>query len=533
MEDCVHMVCELLGIQETDEVGMDMICLLYTNIFLISTNLEDTKRAVSQVRGENGGSCLARSALHVLLVMERQREMREELFWDLQMLKAGRIHCTLKHDIQSPTIGYRPKIQDTEQFNILCLQNKAKRLCIRLVLDGVWTLLPSPSHSKVNMKQGIMCLKSEDILHLLHYKYDIIKERLYREMLQEEYGMAWWDSMSPWQQIECVCELGASVEQAYGQRDWLKMCGLPGALRCYRSCTPVVLQGFSESLKDRYQAWSSQPKEQAWTAIINLSELESSYQEEKECLTAVIHRVEQEALRVIYLSMCVAVRRAERENQSRAALLVARQHWHRWPFMKGSVSQELAGIWLQEHLVPTAGQEQSRKTGSCIQQAVLQLLVLCQEQERNRLVEILHSASTNDLQGSRSNSSVIITRMADADDQSCVPRLHRIKVSLQEVQGSNTAPLAPGCSGIDVSWGECAVHLLTQLTLAHEDETWTVLHSMQDLELGGLLSLLHKYENELQRPAFNNLREVLQSRALIQSTAEPNTVLQNQQNNRI
>lgn len=49
MEDCVHMVCELLGIQETDEIGMEMICLLYTNIFLISTNLEDTKRAVSQV----------------------------------------------------------------------------------------------------------------------------------------------------------------------------------------------------------------------------------------------------------------------------------------------------------------------------------------------------------------------------------------------------------------------------------------------------------------------------------------------------
>lgn len=53
----------------------------------------------------------------------------------------------------------------------------------------------------------------------------------------------------------------------------------------------MVLRGCSESLKDRYQAWSSQPKEQAWTAIIYLSELESSYQEEKESLTAVIHRL--------------------------------------------------------------------------------------------------------------------------------------------------------------------------------------------------------------------------------------------------
>ncbi|KAI7802403.1 hypothetical protein IRJ41_009155 [Triplophysa rosa] len=513
MEDCVHLVCELLGIQEDDEVGMEMICSLYTNIFLISTNLEDTKRAVSQVRGENGGSCLARSVLHVLLVMERQRETREELYWDLQMLKAGRIDCTLKHNTQSPTISYRPKLKDTEQFNILCLQNKAKRLYVRLVLDGVWTLLPSSSHSKVNMKQGSMCLNSEDVLQLLRYKYDIIKERLYREMLQDEYGMVWWDSMSPWQQIECVCELGASVEQAYRRRDWLKMCGLPGALRCYRSCSSVDLRG---CLKTRDQAWSSQPKEQAWTAIIYLSELESSHQEEKESLTALIHRVEQESLRVIYLSMCVAVRRAERENQSRTALLVARQHWHRWPFMRGSVSQELAGIWLQEHVDPTAGQQQSRKTGSCIQQAVLQLLVLCQEQERNRLVEILHSVSKNDLQGPRSNN------VADADDQSCVSRLHQIKVSQQEAQGSNTAPLAPGCSGIDVSWGECAVHLLTQLTQAHEDETWDVLHSLQDLELGGLLSLLHKYETKLHIPAFNNLREVLQSCAPIQSTIQPN-----------
>jgi len=41
-------------------------------------------------------------------------------------------------------------------------------------------------------------------------------------------------------------------------------------------------------------------------------------------------RVGQEALRVMYLSMCVVVRKAEREEQSYTALLVARQHWDRW-----------------------------------------------------------------------------------------------------------------------------------------------------------------------------------------------------------
>lgn len=53
----------------------------------------------------------------------------------------------------------------------------------------------------------------------------------------------------------------------------------------------MVLRGCSESLKPRDQAWSSQPKEQAWTAIVCLSELESSYQEEKESLNALLHRL--------------------------------------------------------------------------------------------------------------------------------------------------------------------------------------------------------------------------------------------------
>lgn len=66
-------------------------------------------------------------------------------------------------------------------------------------------------------------------------------------------------------------------------------------------------------------------------------------------------------------------------------------------------------------------------------------------------------------------------------DESCVWSLQQIKASLQEAHGSSTRPFAPGCSGIDVSWGECATHLLTQLTQAHDDEAWTVLNSLPDL----------------------------------------------------
>ncbi|XP_067275533.1 uncharacterized protein [Pseudorasbora parva] len=432
------------------------------------------------------------------------------LYWELQLLKAGRIGRTLKHNTQSSTINFISKQleQDPEQFSILCLQNRAKRLYTRLVLDGVWSLLPSLSQRNAGiMRLGRISPSSTDILQLLQYKYGVIKELLYREMLQDEYGVVWWDSMSVWDQTDCVCELGVFVEKAFRHRDLLQLCGLPGALRCYRSCGSVFLRGCPESVKPRDQAWSSKPREQAWSALIFLSELESHYQDEKEAISALMNRVGQETLRVIYLSMCVAVRRAERENHSYTALLVARQHWERWPYIRGSVSQDLARIWLQENIDPTAIKQQVWKKGNCAQQAVLQFLVLCQEQERKQLVEILHRVPLSDLLQEHNN-----VVHGSAVDWSCVLSLQQIKASLQEAHGSYTGPFAPGCSQIDVSWVECAIHLLTQLTQAHDDEAWTVLYSLPDLDPEGLWTLLRKYESELHGPSFYNLHEVLQSR---------------------
>ncbi|XP_048024062.1 uncharacterized protein LOC125253868 isoform X2 [Megalobrama amblycephala] len=528
MEECLHLVCETIGVHEDDEVGVDVICSLYKSVFLITASLEDTKRAISQVRGQSGGLlCSARGVLHVLLVMEKQQENREELYWELQMLKAGRIDRTLKQNKQSSTINFvsKQQEQDPEQFSILCLQNRAKRLYTRLVLDGVWSVLPSLSQRNAGIMQpGRISPSSTDILQLLYYKYDVIKEHLYREMLQDEYGVVWWDSMSEWDQTDCVCELGAFVEQAFRHRDLFQLSGLPGALRCYRSCGSVVLRGCPQNVKPRDQAWSSKPREQAWSAVNFLSELESHYQDEKEAISALINRVGQEALRVIYLSMCVAVRRAERENQSYTALLVARQHWDRWPYMRGSASQDLARIWLQENIDPTAKKQQGWKKGNCAQQAVLQFLVLCQEQERKQLVEILHRVSLSDLQGLRNiqeNNDVV---HGNVMDQNCVLSLQQIKASLQEAHGSCTGPFIPGCSQIDVSWVECAIHLLTQLTQTHEEEAWTVLYSLPDLHPEGLWTLLRKYESELHRPSFHNLHEVLQSRVPAHASRGTNTV---------
>lgn len=53
MEDCVHLVCESLGVREQDEVNVEKVCVLYQRVFLTAANLDDTQRAITQVRDEN------------------------------------------------------------------------------------------------------------------------------------------------------------------------------------------------------------------------------------------------------------------------------------------------------------------------------------------------------------------------------------------------------------------------------------------------------------------------------------------------
>ncbi len=114
MEECLYLVCESMGVHEDDEVGVDMIWSLYKSVFLITASLDETKRAIAQVktscglrisrmrrerqkekcfvwcvqvRGQSGGlSCSARGVLHVLLVMEKQRENREQVFFQFHSI---------------------------------------------------------------------------------------------------------------------------------------------------------------------------------------------------------------------------------------------------------------------------------------------------------------------------------------------------------------------------------------------------------------------------------------------------------------
>ncbi|XP_053091055.1 myb-like protein X [Pangasianodon hypophthalmus] len=373
-----------------------------------------------------------------------------------------------------------------------------------LDVDGVWSILPSPSLSHVTSRRlGLINPTKSDVLLLLQYKYDIIKERLYREMLQEEHGVGWWESMEPSEQTDCVCDVEQRAEEAFKLNDVLCVCELPGVLHCYRGGDEAELHSCRDEVRVRERAWTSSPRGQSWTSAIFLCELRSHCEEERRALTRLLNRVERLVLTEIYLSVCVSVRRAERETHSHTALLTSRQHWDNWPYLRRLGVEELVKFWLQEKQDPATPLRNECRTSRCVRQAVLQCVVLCQEQERRTLMEILHSVSQEELQEQRHTLTLdykAAGTTGSALRRGCVSVLRQIKSSLH-------------CSSThsSVSWADCAVHLLAQLTHTHDEEVQTVIHTLPVMDAAALMVLLHKYELELRSPKLHNLHNLLQT----------------------
>ncbi|KAK3548924.1 hypothetical protein QTP70_021691 [Hemibagrus guttatus] len=361
--------------------------------------------------------------------------------------------------------------QNRKPCGLSSLLGRVRRLYVRLDVDGVWSLLPSLSHSHVTSRRlGLINPTKSDVLLLLEYKYDIIKERLYREMLQEEHGVICWESMEPLEQIDCVRDLEQRAEEALNLSDVLCVCELPGVLHCYRynvccfKCIHVWVDNRStDQVKVREHAWTSSPHGKSWTSAIFLSELHSHYDEERRSLTQLLNR----------------------------------------PCLRLDV-EDLMKFWLQEKQDPAAQLRNECRTSRCVrQQAVLQCVVQCQEQERRMLVEILHTVSEEELQEHR-HTLTPDSNTAETTGwvlrRGCVSVLKQIKSSLQSSSTHSTA-----------SWDYCTVHLLTQLTHTHDQEVQTVIHTLPVMDAAALLVQLQKYELELRSPKLHNLHILLQT----------------------
>ncbi|XP_046720592.1 uncharacterized protein LOC124395797 isoform X2 [Silurus meridionalis] len=506
MEECALLVCEALGVHMGEEVSVEKILSLYQDVYHTAAELRDTQRAVTKVRSQNGGlPCSGRWILYVLLEMEKERENREKLLWELQMLKSGvgGVSDTINtQPLSTHTNSKYNKNRDKKPCGLSGLLRRARKLCVRLDDDGIWSILPSPSLDHVTSRR--LCLinpTKADVLLLQQYKYDIIKERLYREMLQEEHGAGWWELMDPLEQSDCVCDVEQRAEEAFQLNDVLRMCELPRAFNCYRSGDKVLLHSCPDEVGVTEQAWTSSTSGQSWTSIIFLSVLRCHCEEERRALTQLLNRVERLVLIEIYLSVFVSVRRIERETHTHTALLTARQHWdNKWPYTRRLDVEELGKFWLQEKQTPVSDLRDESRTSRCVWQAVLQFVVLCQEKERRTLLEILHSVSQEELQEERHTLRPVHKMTGSALRQGCVSLLRQMKSSLQCSSSKSS-----------VSWAKCAVHLLTQLTHTQDLEVQTLIHTLPAMDSAALMDLLHKYELEVHSPKLHNLHNLLQT----------------------
>ncbi|KAL3061629.1 hypothetical protein OYC64_009725 [Pagothenia borchgrevinki] len=333
-------------------------------------------------------------------------------------------------------------------------------------------------------------------------------------MLQEHYTLSIWETLLPWQQHEEREGLGDRADEALESGDMLRLSELPGAFRIYRAC-----------LKSRPES-----REQSWSAVSLLCELHTFRQQEKDTLTVLGQRLDRESLRLLCLFISLATLRAQREKMSYSALLAARQSWETWPHVESPCRAEQATLWLH-------GEEEEQKKDFISvspQQAVLQLLVLTQDQEREHLVQLANRVSMEDLQEpvpskEESNPEAVLRN-------ACIKRLRQIYTGLQRSNDTQTPlkqtdhqPQPHISSQTAVQYKhqleQCSLLLLTHLMELQEVQATTLLPALKDESAESVQALRDEYKSELQAPRYTNLLQLISDAPLTSGsilTTDPN-----------
>ncbi|XP_029289206.1 uncharacterized protein LOC115009389 [Cottoperca gobio] len=409
-QDCIAGLHRSLGTSVGAELSSEDVSLLSFKVFHVPSNTDEAHVAMKKIAGgDNSWSCVGENVLDVLLEMEREREKKEQLYWDLQLLNVGNLNTLYLMDKpviidpyvlncfhQSTDPKTFKKVEGKKELresarSVQRLKKEARQCWARLASESVQSILPSPWQGRSLGVRGQAwgCVSMSDVLLLVEVKYDVVTHLLYTEMLQEHYTPSIWETLLPWQQHKEKEQLGDLADEALESDDMLCLAELPGAFRIYRA----------------FQRTRHESREQSWSALSLLYELHTFRQQEKDTLTDLGQRLDRESLRLLCLYISLATLRAQRENMSYSALLAARQSWETWPHVKSPCRAEQAAMWLH-------GEEEEQKKDFISvspQQAVLQLLVLTQEQERKHLIKLAHRVCEEDLQ--EPGCTVVISKL--------------------------------------------------------------------------------------------------------------------------
>ncbi|XP_042267690.1 uncharacterized protein LOC121897345 [Thunnus maccoyii] len=317
-----------------------------------------------------------------------------------------------------------------------------------------------------------------------------------------------WETLLPGQRHKEEEGLEDLAEEALESGDMLRLAELPGAFRIYRACP--------------------ESREQCRSAISLLYELYTSHQQERDTLTVLGERLDRDSLRLMCLHIRLATLRAQRAKMSYSALLAARQSWETWPHVNSPCRAEQAVLWLQGE------EEELMKYSVSVspQQALLQLLVLTHEQERQHLVQLVHGVSIEDLQWP---GCTVPSKEGDDHKQAslrdvCIKRLRQIHASLQthgetQIHLEQTYPqlqpqpqMQAHIGSTLAEWSQhqledCALLLLTHLLELQEVQASALLPALMNESTQHLQALRDEYESELQAKHYTNLLQLLISDA--------------------
>ncbi|KAK5902344.1 hypothetical protein CesoFtcFv8_007605 [Champsocephalus esox] len=530
-QDCIAGLYRSLGMSVGAEFTSEDVSLLYLKVFHFSSNTDEAHVAKKKIAGgDSSWSCVGENVLDVLLEMDRDRENKEKLYWDLQLVNVGNLNTLYMLDkpvIMDPCVqkclhqNTDPNTLKKELHGsvrgVQRLRKAARQCWARLTSEGVHSVLPPQQGRSLGVRhQAWGCVSTSDVLLLVEVKYDVVTQLLYTEMLQEHYTLSIWDTLLPWQQHEEREGLGDRADEALKSGDMLRLSELPGAFRIYRSC----LKSPPES------------REQSWSAVSLLCELHTFRQQEKDTLTVLGQRLDRESLRLLCLFISLATLRAQRERMSYSALLAARQSWETWPHVESPCRAEQATLWLH-------GEEEEQKKDfisvSPQQQAVLQLLVLIQDQEREHLVQLANRVSMEDLQDpvpskEESNPEAALRN-------ACIQRLRQIYTGLQTSNDTQTPlkqtdhqPQPHISSQTAVRYKhqleQCSLLLLTHLMELQEVQATTLLPALKDESAESVQALRDEYKSELQAPRYTNLLQLISDAPLTSGsilTTDPNS----------
>ncbi|XP_074489227.1 uncharacterized protein LOC141766337 isoform X2 [Sebastes fasciatus] len=521
-QDCIAGLYRSLGMFVGAELSSEDVSLLYHKVFHVPSNTDEAHVAMKKMAGgDDSWCCVGENVLDVLLEMEREKEKKETLYWDFQLLNVGNLTTlyvmdkpviidphVLKCLQQSTDPNYFKKVVEEKELygNVRGgkrLKKAARQFWARLASDGVQSILPSPwqGQSLGVRGQAWGCVSLSDILLLLEVKYDVVTHLLYTEMLQEHYTLGIWETLLPWQQHKEEEGLGELAEEALESGDMLRLAKLPGAFRIYRA-----------SLRSHRES-----REQSWSAVSLLYELNTFRQQERDTLRVLGERLDRESLRLLCLYISLATLRAQREKMSYSALLAAQQSWETWPHVKSPCRAEQAALWLH-------GEEEEPMRdfiSASPLQAVLQMLVLTQEQERKHLVKLAHGVSIEDLQ----EPGCTVPPKEDDHQQAalrngCIKRLRQIHAGLQ-TQNDTQTPLnqpnfhpQPHISSKPAmryqhQLEDCSLLLLTHLMELQEVQASALLPALMDKSAQRVQALRDDYASELQAQRYTNLLQLI------------------------